>query len=75
MFQKLLLIGALLATIGSAAIADETAAPAATTQVKSSKSTAKRHSNKKVSKQGRKARSNARRPKAQTVAVSDGGMQ
>jgi hypothetical protein len=74
MFQKLLLIGALLAPIGNVAFAGETSAPAATSRsVKNAKS-AKR-SGKKVTKQGRKARSNSRRPKAQRAAVSDAGRQ
>jgi hypothetical protein len=73
MFQKLLLIGALLAPIGSIAVAEETVAPAASAPVKGAKSTTKRHTSKKVSKQGRKARSNTRRPKAQSGSVTDAG--
>jgi hypothetical protein len=75
MFRKILLIGALLAPIGSVALAEETVAPAASAPAKGAKSTTKRHTSKKVSKQGRKASRNARRPKAKSAAVSDAGQQ
>jgi hypothetical protein len=75
MFQKLLLIGALLAPIGNVALGAETIAPSASAPTKGAKSTAKRHSGKKVSKQGRKNGSKARRPKAKSTAASNAGQQ
>jgi hypothetical protein len=51
MFQKILLIGALLAPIGSVALGDETTAPAASAPAKTIKNV-QRHGGKKVSKQG-----------------------
>jgi hypothetical protein len=71
MFQKLLLIGALLAPIGSVALGAETVAPAASARARGAKSTPKRHSGKKVSKQGRRTGSKARRPKAKSAATGN----
>jgi hypothetical protein len=73
MFQKILLIGALLAPIGSVALGDETTVPAASAPAKTMKSV--RHGGKKVSKQGRKGRGSARRPKAERDAGSDAVQQ